>query len=233
VSVPTVEVRGLHTDIAGAHILQGLDLVVPTGAVTALLGRNGVGKTTTLRSILGLTPSRGRIRIQGREVSGWPTHRIIQLGVGYVPEDRDVFAGLTVAENLKLAERTSTPDYEHVYELFPDLKERAGQKAGFLSGGQQQMLAIARTLLSPLHLLVLDEPTKGLAPKLVEEVVAVVAKMQESSTILLVEQNVSVVRRLAHHVVVLEHGAVVHTGNVSDLDDPQLVRRLVGVGSAA
>lgn len=228
-----VEVTDLHVSIGGSHVLQGVDLEVPVGGVTALLGRNGVGKTTTLRAILGLVPSSGRICLLGREVAAWPTHRIVRLGVGYVPEDRDIFAGLTVAENLRLAEAGPGARYDEVFALFPELKQRARQAAGTLSGGQQQMLSIGRALLNDRPLLVVDEPTKGLSPRLVAEVAAVLERARELATVLLVEQNLSVVQRVAQRAVVLDHGEVVHVGDTAELADPLLVRRLLGVAGAA
>jgi branched-chain amino acid transport system ATP-binding protein len=201
--------------------------------VTALLGRNGVGKTTTLRAILGLVASSGGVNLLDREVAGWPTHRIVRLGVGYVPEDRDVFSGLTVEQNLRLAESGSGAKYDEVFSLFPELKSRGRQRAGTLSGGQQQMLSIARALLNQRPLLLVDEPSKGLAPKIVSEFVSVLERAAQHSTVLLVEQNLSVVKRLAQRIVVLDHGEVVHRGEVVDLDDATLVRQLLGVAGVA
>lgn len=221
--------RDLDVSIAGSHVLQGVSLDVSIGRLTALLGRNGVGKTTTLRAVLGLVPSSGTRLLFGRDISGWATHRIVRLGVGYVPEDRDVFASLTVSENLKLAERGPGPRYDEVFALFPELKDRLRQPAGTLSGGQQQMLSIGRILLYERPLLLIDEPTKGLAPRLVGEVVEVLARATQHTTVLLVEQNIHVVRRLATEVVVLDHGEVIHAGSAADLADPDLVRRLLGV----
>ncbi|HTR91426.1 MAG TPA: ABC transporter ATP-binding protein [Trebonia sp.] len=226
-----VEAAGLHATIGGSHVLQGIDLSVPAGGVTALLGRNGVGKTTTLRSLIGLVSPAGRVRILGRDVAGWPAHRIIRLGVGYVPEDRDVFAKLTVRENLRLAETGPDMDYDRVYGLFPELRQRSRQLAGTLSGGQQQMLAIGRVLLADRRVLLVDEPTKGLSPKFVSEVVDVLDRVRDTATVLMVEQNVHVVRRLAQRVIVLDHGQVVHTGEAAELADENLVRRLLGVSA--
>ena len=175
--------------LAGSHVLQGISFSVPEGGVTALLGRNGVGKTTTLRALLGLVEARGTVRLDGQELTRMPTHEIVRLGIGYVPEDRDVFAGLTVRENLKLAQRNGAGRYDLVYELFPELRERAEQRAGTLSGGQQQMVAIARALLNENRVLLIDEPTKGLAPLLVTEVARVLERAAEIATIVLVEQN--------------------------------------------
>jgi branched-chain amino acid transport system ATP-binding protein len=228
--VALVEVRDLHVRLGGSHVLQGVGFEVPEGAVTALLGRNGVGKTTTLRALLGLVPAEGRISLAGREITNEPTHRIVQLGVGYVPEDRDVFSTLTVDENLQLARRNGTGRLPYVYELFPELKQRGAQAAGTLSGGQQQMLAIARALLNENRILLVDEPTKGLAPLLVTEVAHALERVCESSTVLLVEQNLAVVRRVAEHVVVLDSGRVVHAGPARELlDDRERVHALLGV----
>src|SRR3954463_5375538 len=172
VAVPTqtlLEVQNLHVHLGESHVLQGVSFDVPEGGVTALLGRNGVGKTTTLRAILGLVDRRGSVRLDDEELARVPTHRIVRRSVGYVPEDRDVFTGLTVAENLRLAERDAEPRYDLVYELFPGLEQRGQQRAGTLSGGQQQMVAIARALLNDNRVLLVDEPTKGLAPALVAD----------------------------------------------------------------
>jgi branched-chain amino acid transport system ATP-binding protein len=218
--------------IAGSHVLKGISMNVPMGGVTALLGRNGVGKTTTLRAILGLAAHSGVVRVLGTDTKDLPTHRIVRLGVGYVPEDRDVFSALSVAENLRLAERTSEPQYDAVYALFPDLKSRARQRAGSLSGGQQQMLSIARVLLNGWPLLLIDEPSKGLAPKLVTELAEALERVATSATILLVEQNLAVVARLAQRIVVLDHGEVVHEGAPSDLTDTRLTQQLLGVAGA-
>jgi branched-chain amino acid transport system ATP-binding protein len=227
-----LEIRDLHVHLGGSHVLQGVSLDVPEGGVTALLGRNGVGKTTTLRAVLGLVPREGSVRFAGVAIEREPTHKIVRRGIGYVPEDRDVFAGLTVRENLELAERNGSARYDLVHRLFPELHERAGQRAGTLSGGQQQMVAIARALLNPNALLLIDEPTKGLAPALVSDVASALARVAESETVLLVEQNLGVVRRLASAIVVLDQGRVVHTGTAADLDDAVLVNRLLGAGHA-
>jgi branched-chain amino acid transport system ATP-binding protein len=226
-----LSIRDLHVHLGESHVLQGVSFEVPEGGVTALLGRNGVGKTTTLRAIMGLSGRRGRIELAGEDVSTVPTHRVVQRGVGYVPEDRDVFAGLTVEENLRLAERNGSARYELVYSLFPELRERGAQAAGTLSGGQQQMVAIARALLNDNRLLLVDEPTKGLAPLLVTDVAVALEAAREHTTVLLVEQNLGVVRRLADTVVVLDQGRVVHTGDAQELlEDRETVHRLLGVG---
>jgi branched-chain amino acid transport system ATP-binding protein len=226
-----LSIRDLHVYLGESHILQGISFDVPADGVTAVLGRNGVGKTTTMRALMGLVPrSRGRIELDGEDVTRLPTHAVVRRGVGYVPEDRDVFAGLTVEENLRLAERGGNPRYDLVYELFPELRQRAAQRAGTLSGGQQQMVAIARALLNRNELLLVDEPTKGLAPLLVAEVAEALERAAELTTIVLVEQNLSVVQRLARDVVVLDGGRVVHAGPAAELlADPEHVRRLLGV----
>lgn len=229
-----LSVRDLNVFLGQSHVLQGVTFDVPEGGVTALLGRNGVGKTTTLRAILGLVDRRGSVRFDGAELTALPTHRIVRRNVGYVPEDRDVFTGLTVAENLRLAERDAEPRYDLVYELFPELLERADQRAGTLSGGQQQMVAIARALLNDNRVLLVDEPTKGLAPALVAEVANVLERLAELTTVLLVEQNLGVVRRIAKDVIVLDQGRVVHTGDAQELlAQPELIRKLLSVGSAS
>jgi branched-chain amino acid transport system ATP-binding protein len=227
-----LEIDDLHVYLGQSHVLQGVSFGVREGGVTALLGRNGVGKTTTVRAVLGLVNRRGTVRLGGDDLTSLPTHRIVRRRVGYVPEDRDVFASLTVDENLKLAERDPEPRYDLVYDLFPELKQRGAQRAGTLSGGQQQMLAIGRALLNDNRLLLVDEPTKGLAPALVADVARALERLVEMTTVLLVEQNLGVVRRLARDVVVLDQGRVVHAGGATDfLDRPELVKKLLSVGA--
>jgi branched-chain amino acid transport system ATP-binding protein len=227
-------VRELSVTLGGSHILQGVTFDVAASGVTALLGRNGVGKTTTLRAILGEVPAAGAVDFAGAPILGRPTHRLVQAGLGYVPEDRCVFGGLTVAENLRLAERGPDPDYDTVHTLFPELRERAGQRAGTLSGGQQQMVALARVLLNRNRLLLVDEPTKGLAPAVVSSVATVLGRVAEHVPVLLVEQNLAVVRKLARDAVVLAAGRVAWRGAAADLlGDPGRTRALLGVGTAA
>jgi branched-chain amino acid transport system ATP-binding protein len=231
--VNLLAVRDLHVHLGEAHVLQGIEFDVAEGGVTALLGRNGVGKTTTLRALMGLVDRRGSVTLAGEEIVATPTYRIVQRGVGYVPEDRDVFAGLTVEENLRLAERNGAARYDLVYDLFPELKERARQRAGTLSGGQQQMVAIARALLNENRVLLVDEPTKGLAPLLVMQVADVLARVAELTTVLLVEQNLGVVQRVARDAVVLDTGRVVHVGPAQELlANEAMVHRMLGVGHA-
>jgi branched-chain amino acid transport system ATP-binding protein len=227
-----MRLRDVNVNIGESHILQGVSFDVPAGGVTGLLGRNGVGKTTTLRGILGILPRTGSVTLAGDELTRLPTHEIVRRGVAYVPEDREVFGSLTVAENLRLAERegSAEPRYDLVYDLFPELKERRKQKAGTLSGGQQQMVAIARVLLSENRILLIDEPTKGLSPLLVNKVVEVLRRAAEVATILLVEQNLSVAHALARDAIVLDQGRVTYTGSVGELmGDPALARRYLGL----
>jgi branched-chain amino acid transport system ATP-binding protein len=231
---PLLELEDVHVRLGGSHILQGVSFRVRSTGVTALLGRNGVGKTTTLRAVLGLVPRTGGIRLAGVDVSREATHRLVRRGVGYVPEDREVFGGLTVAENLRLAERSALPRYELVNELFPELRLRSRQPAGTLSGGQQQMLALARGLLNDNRLLLVDEPTKGLAPRIVTEVVDALERAATVAPILLVEQNLGAVRRLARDAVVMVAGRVQLAGPAAEmLADVELTRRLLGVSGQA
>ncbi|HEU4332421.1 MAG TPA: ABC transporter ATP-binding protein [Lapillicoccus sp.] len=227
---PVLAVEDLHVRYGGSHVLQGVSFDVPAQGITALLGRNGVGKTTTLKAILGLAPRQGRITLRGNDIAHDKTFRLVRGGVGYVPEDRDVFGGLTVDENLRLVGRDVGAGAPIVGELFPDLVGRRKQRAGTLSGGQQQMVALARVLLRDNVLLLVDEPTKGLAPKLVTEVADVLARVAEQTPILLVEQNLPMVRRVADTVVVLDAGKVVHRGDARELlADADLTRELLGV----
>lgn len=225
-----LSVRGLSASIAGQQVVEDVSFDVPARGVTALLGRNGVGKTSTLRAILGLIERQGAVELDGQRIDREPTFRIVQRGVGYVPEDREVFAGLTVAENLRLAERGGGVNRAKVAELFPDLEARSGQAAGTLSGGQQQMVSLGRALINDNRILLIDEPTKGLAPLIVADVAAALAVAAKDAPILLVEQNLQVVRQLAATVVVLEGGRVIHAGPAGELlDDADLVTSLLGV----
>lgn len=223
-------VRGLRGSIGGQQVVEDVSFDVPSTGVTALLGRNGVGKTSTIKSILGLITRTGEVTFEGTRIERMPTHKIVQLGIGYVPEDREIFSALTVAENLKLAERQTEPNHRFVAELFPDLVQRAAQRAGTLSGGQQQMVSLARALLNTNKLLLVDEPTKGLAPRIVGEVTEALETAAKTAPILLVEQNLQVIRQLADRVVVLADGRVVFTGEARELlDDDDLITRLLGV----
>ena len=230
---PVLTVEALHASIAGQQVVEDVSFSVPPTGITALLGRNGVGKTSTLRAILGLISRTGAITLAGERIDGMRTHRIVQRGLGYVPEDREVFSKLTVAENLTLAVRQKNPRYELVDSLFPDLVARRSQAAGTLSGGQQQMVSLARALLNDNTILLVDEPTKGLAPKLVADVTVALEEASHLVPILLVEQNLEVVKKLAGGAIVLSGGRVVHTGVATEiLADEALTHRLLGVGSA-
>ncbi len=232
---PLLLLSGVDASIGSSHILQGVSFDVTPGRVTVLLGRNGAGKTTTLRTILGLVPAaRGRIVLDGTEIAGERPHRIVRHGVGYVPEDRDVFAGLTVAENLRLAQRPGSggEGLALAHRLFPDLERRAGQRAGSLSGGQQQMVAIARALINPNRLLLIDEPSKGLAPVVVGQVTEALAAIKGTTTILLVEQNLAVAQALGDDAVVIDDGRIVFVGSMAEVAaDEALQARYLGAGS--
>jgi branched-chain amino acid transport system ATP-binding protein len=231
---PILSVRNLFGRIAGQQVVEDVSFDVPATGVTALLGRNGVGKTSTIKSVLGLIDRSGEIRLAGERIDRLPTHRIVQRGVAYVPEDREVFGTLTVAENLRLAERDRMPRRDLVASLFPDLQARLDQRAGTLSGGQQQMVSLARALVNENRLLLVDEPTKGLAPRIVDEVAEALAHAARTVPILLVEQNLHVIRRLAERVVVLSGGRVVFAGPAADLlDDEERIQRYLGVHDAA
>ena len=225
----SLEVKDLHVTINGSHILQGVNFFVPENKVTALLGRNGVGKSTTLKAIMGLNPGTGNIKFGGTEIVALPTHKIVRLGLGYVPEDREIFASLTVKENLSLAARDEQPNYEMVYSLFPELLTRTSQRAGTLSGGQQQMVAISRALLNKNKILLIDEPTKGLAPKLVTEVAKSLAHVADQSTMLIVEQNLALVKAIAQNIIVMDQGKVVFEGGPENLQDESFVKSMLGV----
>ncbi|MGH3704434.1 MAG: ABC transporter ATP-binding protein [Agromyces sp.] len=232
-AAPILTVRSLSGRIAGQQVVEDVSFEVPATGVTALLGRNGVGKTSTIKSILGLVDRSGEVRLDGTRIDRLPTHRIVQQGVGYVPEDREVFGSLTVAENLRLAERDDRPRRDLIAELFPDIHDRRAQRAGTLSGGQQQMVSLARALVNENRLLLVDEPTKGLAPKIVDEVAAALGEAARTVPMLLVEQNLHVIRALADRVVVLSGGRVVFTGEAAELlDDEDRIQRYLGVHDA-
>jgi branched-chain amino acid transport system ATP-binding protein len=230
-----LEAEGLNTYYGKSHILHGVSLSVEEGRITAVLGRNGAGKTTTLRSLMGLTPPReGRVRMFGEDTTRWPPYRIAGLGVGYVPEGRRVFPQLTVEENLRVpAVRPGPWDERRVYTLFPRLQERRRNRGRQLSGGEQEMLAIARALILNPRLLILDEPSQGLAPLIVREVFRVVAAMREEGiSVLLVEQNARMSLEIADSAYVLDDGHVVHSGPAAELRaDAARVQELAGVGA--
>jgi len=234
-----LELSGVHTHIGKYHILHGVDLAVPASGMTALLGRNGAGKTTTLRTVMGLwKASGGRIRFDGCDIGALATADVARAGIAYVPETMDVFAGLTVRENLLLGARESRMDparLDWLVGLFPALEKFWNFPAGKLSGGQKQMVAIARAIVLPRRLLLVDEPTKGLAPAIVQNLLAAFRELKSAgTTILLVEQNLAFVRTLADHVAVMDDGRVVHEGSMRDLAaDGALQSRLLGLALEA
>jgi branched-chain amino acid transport system ATP-binding protein len=236
---PLLALSGVHTHIGRYHILQGVDLDVPAGAMTVLLGRNGAGKTTTLRTIMGLwRASAGSVRYDGREIAALDTPGIARAGIAYVPENMAIFSGLTVRENLLLAARERPLDparVEWITGFFPALKKFWEAPAGNLSGGQKQMVAIARAMVEPRRLLLVDEPTKGLAPAIVQSLLAAFRELKAAgATILLVEQNAAFVKRLADHVAVMDDGRIVHRGGMADFAaDSTLQSRLLGLDMGA
>jgi branched-chain amino acid transport system ATP-binding protein len=230
-----LEAKGLNTFYGKSHILHDVELTVAEGSITTLLGRNGAGKSTTLRSIVGLTPARtGTVRIFGQECTRWPPFRIAASGVGFVPEGRRIFPNLTVDENLQVPiERPGPWTIPRVYELFPRLAERKQNRGRQLSGGEQEMLSIARALLLNPRLLILDEPSQGLAPLIVREVFRIVAQMRsEGISVLLVEQNVRVALEVADKAFVLENGQIVYSGSAAELGaDEERIQALAGASA--
>ena len=217
-TAPLLSVDALQTFYGKSHVLQDVSFTVPAGGITVLLGRNGAGKSTTLRSIMGLTPPRaGTVRFKDQPITGAPPHRVFHLGIGYVPEGRQIFPHLDVSENLRLAERTPAEGArwtrERIFEVFPILRERWHQRGRSLSGGEQQMLAIARALAGHPDLLMLDEPSQGLAPRLVRDLAAIMVRLKgEGVTILLVEQNARMALSVSDHVLVIAKGTIVFAG---------------------
>lgn len=224
--------EGLNTYYGKSHILHGMSLRVGEGEIVALLGRNGAGKTTTLRSLTGLTPPReGSVHLFGQPTHTWPAHRIARLGVGYVPEGRKIFGHLSVLENLLVpVGRAGEWNLDRVFDLFPKLAERKSQLGGQLSGGEQEMLSIARALLLNPRIMLLDEPSQGLAPIIVQEVMRVVSQMREHGlSVLLVEQNVPLSLKLADRAYIIDNGRVAYEGNAEELiRNTELVERLAG-----
>jgi branched-chain amino acid transport system ATP-binding protein len=230
-----LEAQGLQTFYGKSHILHGVGLEVREGEIVTLLGRNGAGKTTTMRTLMGLTPSRGgSVRILGQDTTGWAPYRVAALGVGFVPEGRRVFGNLTVDENLRVPlERSGPFTVKRVYELFPRLAERRTSRGRQLSGGEQEMLSIGRALLLNPKLLMLDEPSQGLAPLIVKQVFDIVADMRrEGISILLVEQNVRAAVEIADRAYVLDDGRVVYEGDAAEFGkDEERVRALAGASA--
>jgi branched-chain amino acid transport system ATP-binding protein len=234
-----LELKGVHTHIGGYHILQGVDFSVGKNELTMLLGRNGAGKTTCLRTIMGLwRASAGDIRFEGRDIAKQPTPAIANLGIGYVPESMGIFAGLTVRENLLLAARNGPLDearLEWIFRFFAALKKFWHLPAGNLSGGQKQMLAISRAIVEPRKLVLVDEPTKGLAPSIINNLIEAFAELKKTdTTILMVEQNFHAARSLGDSVAVMDSGRIVHAGRMADLAaDEALQNRLLGLSLEA
>lgn len=233
-----LRLSGVHTHIGQYHILQGVDLIVPQGGLTVLMGRNGAGKTTTLRTIMGLWhASRGTVNFAGSDITQSPTPDISTAGIAYVPETMGIFSDLTVRENLLLAARSGEPDaqrVEWIFGFFPALRKFWNRPAGTLSGGQKQMVAIARAIVEPRKLLLVDEPTKGLAPAIVQSLITAFRELKATDTsILLVEQNFNFVKSLGDTVAVMDDGHVVHAGPMGELaEDAALQQRLLGLSLA-
>jgi branched-chain amino acid transport system ATP-binding protein len=226
---PVLSVRDIHTAYGLSRVLFGVSIEVTAGECVCLLGRNGVGKSTTMRSIMGLTPpQQGRVLWRGADITGWAPYRVARAGIGFVPEDRRIFADLTVWENLDVAQRAHAGaafTVERVFDLFPKLRELTGRNGGFLSGGEQQMLTIARTLMGNPGLLLLDEPSEGLAPLVVDHLQEQIGRLKrEGVTILLAEQNVDFSLALADRVYVLEKGVIRFRGAASELRDNEALR---------
>ncbi len=233
ISEPILEVKNIHTFIGQFHILEGVDVTVNRGEITVLLGRNGAGKTTTLRSIMGLANVRsGDIRFNGREIRQMRPYKVARLGIGYVPEYRAIFRDLTVEENLKIAEREAgdlARRLDFIYSLFPDLQRLRKLGGAQLSGGQQQMLAVARALVAKNELLLIDEPSEGLAPVIIEQLMAAIRQLSDHTTVLLVEQNFHMASHLADRFVIIEEGKSVLSGLMSDLaGNDELISKYLG-----
>jgi len=233
-----LEIQDAHVYIGSFYILQGISLVVPKGEVTLLLGRNGAGKTTTMKTILGLYPPKeGKVMFKGENISNLPTHEIVQKGIGYVPDTRRIFGSLTVEQNLIVSMRKGGLEdgmedrLEFIFDLFPDMEGFFKQKAGTLSGGQQQMLAVARALMNDNDLLLIDEPTEGLSPLLARNLIEALDRLKEFATILLVEQNFMTVSELGDNYYIFDNGKIVQEGNdmTELIEDKDLIAQYLGV----
>lgn len=224
-----LEVQGIHTFYGLSHVLFGVSLQVEPGEVVCLLGRNGAGKTTTLKSIIGLTPPKqGSIKFRGEEIIGTAPYLLARKGLGYVPDDRRIFADLTVGENLEIAEKAGAMDWDRdrVYALFPVLRKKESHKGGHLSGGEQKMLAIARALMGNPELLLLDEPTEGLAPLLIRDLEEQIRRLKEVGlTVLLAEQNVRSALRLGDRGYIIDNGQIRYQGSIAELRENEEVRK--------
>ena len=229
-STPTLKLSRVHTYYGDTYVLKGLSLEVPRGAVVALLGRNGMGKTTTIRTIVGLAPPRrGSIEFQGREIGGLKSHQIAQAGIGLVPQGRHIFPSLTVRENLTVTARGADGEdawtLERVYRQFPILQERAATRGTLLSGGEQQMLAIARALMTNPRLLLMDEPSEGLAPLVVRQIGEIILELKQTGiSLLLVEQNYPLALQVADYAYVIAQGVIVHHCPMAELDRNEEVK---------
>jgi branched-chain amino acid transport system ATP-binding protein len=225
-----LEVADLHAYYGKSHILQGVDMQIGAGEVVSLLGRNGVGRSTTVKAIMGEVPPQGSIKFKGGDIAGLPSYRIAHLGLGYVPEHRDIFPGLTVRQNLMLGikdtRRAGKWRLEDMLAMFPNLAARADTAAGVLSGGEKQMLTICRTLMGDPELIMIDEPTEGLAPLIVHQVGDLIAEIaRRGVAILLVEQKLSIAMRISHRVYVMGHGRIVFEGTPAELNANESVRK--------
>ena len=225
-----LDVLDLHAYYGKSHILQGVEMHIGAGEVVSLLGRNGVGRSTTVKAIMGEVPPHGTINFKGRNIAGLPSYKIARLGLGYVPENRDIFPSLTVRQNLLLGvkdgRRPSKWQPDDMLDMFPNLKERADTAAGVLSGGEKQMLTISRTLMGDPELIMIDEPTEGLAPLIVQQVGDLIAEIaRRGLAILLVEQKLSIAMRISHRLYVMGHGRIVFEGTPADLKANQAVRK--------
>ncbi|WP_338691989.1 MULTISPECIES: ABC transporter ATP-binding protein [unclassified Bradyrhizobium] len=224
-----LEVRNLHAYYGKSHILQGVDLDIAAGEVVSLLGRNGVGRSTTVKAIMGEVPPQGTIRFKGQDIAGLPSHKIARLGLGYVPEHRDIFPGLTVRQNLILGikdpRRPGKWRLQEMLDMFPNLAARADTPAGVLSGGEKQMLTTCRTLLGDPELMMIDEPTEGLAPLIVQQVGELIARIAKAGVaILLVEQKLSIAMKISNRVYIMGHGRVVFEGTPDQLKSNAAIR---------
>ena len=225
-----LEVEDLHAYYGKSHILQGVALRVGAGEIVSILGRNGVGRSTTLKAIMGDVPPQGRITFKGKSIAGKRPYEIAYCGIGYVPEDRQIFPALTVEQNLVLGVKGGAANrrwgFAETYELFPVLRERAGTAAGVLSGGEQQMLTICRTLMGDPDLVMIDEPTEGLSPQMVERIAALLRNIAARNiAILLVEQKLTIAMKISHRLYVMGHGRMVFEGSPAELDKDEAVRR--------
>lgn len=231
-----LKLKDVHTHIGQYHILQGVNFEANEGQVSVLLGRNGAGKTTTLKTIMGLTPaSKGEVEFQSFSIRKTPTYKVAKLGIGYVPENQGIFADLTVEENMKVAmlneDTAALKRQDYVLELFPDLKKFWKKAGGHLSGGQKQMLSMARAFINESKLILIDEPSKGLAPIVVEKVMEAIVEMKKQTSIVLVEQNFVMASRIGDTYTLIDDGRTVHAGRMEDLvHNEEIKRRYLGIG---